>query len=1252
MTQAITTAAREAGKAALREAPRYAASLAADQAAKAASNLLFGPVKRITTGRALDEIRLLTAGEGRGIPRVYGRGRIGGQVIWASDPVEETQTVTSAQGGKGVQTATETTATEYRYKISLAIALCEGELARIGRVWADGKLITLADYQYRIHRGTEDQLPDALLEAELGGAPAFKGLAYIVFEDLPLAPFGNRVPQFNFEVICPVDGGDDKRMEKAIRAVTIIPGSGEAVLSGETVMEDRGDGVTRPLNRHNGIGVSDAEASFDEMIDVLPNLEAASLVVSWFGTDLRAGHCEVLPGVELADRMTEPEDWTVAGYTRTTARLLSQTDGRPSYGGTPSDAGVLATIADLKARGLAVAFHPFVLMDVPSGNGLPDPYGGAEQASFPWRGRITANILSDDGTSSVDAQVDHFFDSYEPMVLHYAQLCAQAGGVDTFIIGSELRGLTRLRNAAGGFPAVARLQRIAAAVRVILPQVTITYGADWSEYGAYQPGGSNDLFYPLDPLWADGNIDAVGIDNYFPLTDWRDGSGHADGLSHAGPYDQDYIAGRIRSGEGYDWYYASDADRLAQLRTPIVDSAYGEDWVFRPKDIWSWWSEDHHPRSGGIKGAKTGWVPQSKPVLFTEIGCGAVDKGPNQPNVFVDPKSAESALPHFSSGVRDDRAQRAFLEAQHRFWSDPANNPVSPLTQKPMVEAGRMYVYAWDARPFPDFPARSDVWADAENWTTGHWLNGRAGRVPLGALVETLAADAGLPACDASACDMLVSGLTIPGPATGREAIEPLLDLFQLDAFARDGLLIVKPRTGSEDMAMEEGDLLDLGELPLSIERAQDEEIPAALSITYADELSGYALKTTEVRDETVVNGRTLRMGTSVVLEQGEAAARARAILAEARAMRERAAFALPEVADGIEPGSVLTIATGASALRLRITVLEEGPFRSFEAVTTDPGCFEVAYEGLRADPESPPISHGAVVFEAMDLPMLPTGSDQAHLWLAAFAEPWPGTVSVHDGSGGYLTGLTSQSFIGTLASSLEGGATGRWDRGSRFRVQLPAGGLSSLPEADVLGGAHLCAVETGAGWEVLQYRSAVLQPDGTWELSDLLRGRFGTDAEAAIGAAAGARIVFLEGAKPVPLPADQWGGSVTFEAGPATVLPGAYPYRSRSFALEGSGARPLAPVHLRATTSGAQITLDWIRRTRVGGDQFGSGDVPLGETVESYEVRLYDAQGGELARHVVDQTSFSFTEPGAVSASVAQLSSAFGAGRSASVGL
>ena len=242
-----------------------------------------------------------------------------------------------------------------------------------------------------------------------------------------------------------------------------------------------------------------------------------------------------------------------------------------------------------------------------------------------------------------------------------------------------MRGLTQIRRSMNSFPAVTRLIALAAGVRSLLEAGTkISYAADWSEYFGYQPqDGSGDRYFHLDPLWADANIDFIGIDNYMPLSDWRDGAEHLD-ATHGSIYDLEYLRQNIEGGEGYDWYYHSLDAQAAQIRTQIMDGAHSEPWVFRYKDIRSFWSLVHHERVGGVRSlGPTVWEPKSKPIWFTEFGCAAIDKGTNQPNKFLDAKSSESSLPNYSNGARDDLMQKQYLRAMASYWNDPANNPVS-----------------------------------------------------------------------------------------------------------------------------------------------------------------------------------------------------------------------------------------------------------------------------------------------------------------------------------------------------------------------------------------------------------------------------------------------------------------------------------------------------------------------------------------------------------------------------------------------
>ncbi|MBY0355118.1 MAG: glycoside hydrolase TIM-barrel-like domain-containing protein, partial [Rickettsiales bacterium] len=274
-----------------------------------------------------------------------------------------------------------------------------------------------------------------------------------------------------------------------------------------------------------------------------------------------------------------------------------------------------------------------------------------EVANKPWRGRVT-------GTATA---VDNFFgktNGYNAFITHYANLCA--GRIDGFAIGSEMIGLTKVMGTpAGVFPAVNRLVTLAGTVRSILGgSVKLTYAADWSEYHHEANG-----WYNLDPLWASPNIDVIGIDGYFPLTD----------EPQSGITLEKIMAGWT-SGEGYDWYYTDEA------RTQKAPLAPAYAW----KNIGWFWSQPHVNPNG----TTTAWVPASKKIWFTEYGFPSVDGATNQPNVFYDPSSSESFFPRFSRGQVDFRAQRLGIAATEAVWGSSS-----------MVE--RRFLWTWDARPYP-----------------------------------------------------------------------------------------------------------------------------------------------------------------------------------------------------------------------------------------------------------------------------------------------------------------------------------------------------------------------------------------------------------------------------------------------------------------------------------------------------------------------------------------------------------------------
>lgn len=1184
--------------------------------------------------------------DGTAIPRLYGTARIGGTLIWSTRFLETA--VSERAGGKGMG-RTES----YAYSVSLALGLCEGPIAGIRRIWADGRELPLSGVEYRVHTGSRNQQPDPLIEAKQGAgrAPAYRGLAYVVFENLPLKDFGNRIPLLQFEVMRPIG-----TLESQIRAVTLIPGATEHGYDPREVTQKLGGGAARRLNRNTSSGKTDWETSLDELQALCPNLESVSLVVSWFGSDLRLDRCRIEPGVEVAARPRESVVWSVSGISRANAHLISQSGGGPAFGGTPSDGSVIRAIRDLKARGLKVFLYPFLQMDIPAGNTLPDPQGGAAQAPYPWRGRITSmpapgRAGTPDGTSAMDGLVASFFGAartsdfnvagesvtysgsdagYARMILHQALLARAAGGVDGFIIGSELRGITTLRNGVRRFPAVQRLIGLAEQVRSLLgPSTFITYGADWSEYSGYQPpNGSGDFHFHLDELWASSAISAVGIDNYLPLADFRDSdfsTPQPDGFRHQ--EDPAGLQRQITSGERFNWYYASDADRWAGRRTPVTDGLAGKPWVYAPKDIASWWSNRHFDRVNGQETTTpTAWTGRMKPVCFIELGCPAIDRGGNQPNVFLDPKSSESFSPWFSRGYRSDSVQRRFLEAHFRHWS-------SVSAPAGMVSPGQIFIWCWDTRPFPAFPHDLSLWKDGANWQTGHWLNGRLGAGTLADVLAAIMRDHGFTDFDVSGVTGDLTGYVKGDLASARALIEPLLAAFQVDVIEDAERLRFVSRGEASLPARSLTVLAEADDEPVFREtRTAEAEMPSSVVIGFDDPAQDYELATARARRQAASNEPVYRLHLPAACNPRQMARLADGVLRDLSLERRAVRFRLSPNDLDLQPGDVVTLPEGPRG-RFLVTHIEDGADRLVEArefASASPSPSLAPADEAARPPRLPLSDAFAPEVILADLPRLGEGEAGRFAMIAALARPWRAmSLSVSPGSEGYAFRqfLNRPARIGTLAAPLApGDCEGRFDGGRLLVVDLGFGALSSASRADVLQGANRIAVEAANGvFEVIGFASAREIAAGRFELSGLLNGLHGTGDATRAGAEAGARVMVLDDAvAPLSLSADELGLSRNYVVEATGLQDGrAGPFR---FAGGLRAETPLAPAQLSARRQEGGIVFRWIRRGRIDADRWEAADIPLDEEAERYRLDILASDGRVLRTRTVTAPASLYT--------------------------
>ena len=1264
-------------------------------------------------GPRLENTTFTSSTEGSPVFRIWGRMRTSGQVIWATEFEEEVVTRTEGGSGKGMSPKVEIT--EYFYYANFAIALCEGPITGVGRIWVDGAELEQTEITFRVYLGGETQEPDTLIEAKEGKAPAYRGIAYIVFERLPLQDYGNRIPQMQVEVyslppnaiernvqgmtvmvstefgadpilfrwteetdVGLVGGALQKAFGPGIGIGSIFGNSGLGSIFGGNFslggfIEDQfyDDEAGNPDNKHTSTDDTDWVASINLLEKVAPSLDSVMLYIPWYGDDLRAVECTIRPKVENYEKFTTPERWQVSGLAREEALVVSAVGEAPVFGGTPNDLSIIRAIEDLKDRGFHVTLCPIIIMDIPEGNTNPSPYGGSSQPVFPKPNKITINPAIDqpgsvDKTAAAGSQINSFLGGalpshfsinntvefrgrpaprvafsggsdwkYRRFILHYAQIAKMAGGVESFIIGSGLTGLTRARSSATAFPFVTGLISLADDVRSMLGAATkISYAADWTEYNNYRPNdGSNDVLFNLDPLWSSANIDFVGINWFAPLADWRDGTSHLDfdpSNEVISPYVQPYLQGNVEGGEFYDWFYADQAARDAQVRTTIDDPhADDDDWMFRQKDVRRWWLNLHNDRPGGVKsGSTTGWVAQSKEIRFVTYGAASVDKTANQPDVYPDVHSddLDYGYPYYSNKARDDAGQRSVIEALQQYWL--TNNPVSSVYGDDMINFQRSHLILWDVRPWPTYPQDAG-WQDTHLWHNGPYLSGRFGQATAGDVIKSVCDEWDFTDYTLEPIPGIVDGVMAQGVLSGRSIIESISMVFFFDAVESEGLIKFQARLNRlpvmtvdfEDLVVQSGEAKDL----YSEKRGQETELPAAVKIKFGDNNRDDQAAEVEAQRAVVASKRVVEYSPPIVGSEGVIRAATEIILHELWVGRERLTFDITHKLLKLDPGDVFIFAP--TGRMYRTASIKDMEFRHVEAFQVDPLAYVPTLVNRSFGRRDAPALIVRPLAMFIDGHMI-TDDDFDHAgYLGGLMSPWKSGMAVYrsatDTNYRLDTSFTAPAVMGLTKEEFFPGPMWRWDDVNELKIEILRGTLSSITDEVLLGGdtANLIAVENVNGeWEYLQFGIATLTAPRKYTLSHLIRGQRGTEAFMGDPIAVGSRVILLDGALRQPgITPGQVGTPFNYRIGPATLDVGNPSYRQDVFTSTGKGRRPYSPQRIRGVHEvDGDWAIDWIRRTRVGGVAWPIEEEPLSEAIEEYQVDILSEEGGDVLRSAV----------------------------------
>lgn len=579
-----------------------------------------------------------------------------------------------------------------------------------------------------------------------------------------------------------------------------------------------------------------------------------------------------------------------------------------------------------------------------------------------------------------------------------------------------------------------------------------------------------------------------------------------------------------------------------------------------------------------------------------------------------------------------------------------------------MVE--RLFLWTWDTRPFPAWPDRREVWGDGDNWIYGHWVNGKLGLSSLAAIVRALCNEAGLTdqQIDVSRLSQRVMGYVLGSRTTARAAIEPLMEAYAFDAVERDGVLTFIPRGIDTARSIGSDELVDLGNEPvMTLSRQQEIELPQQASVVYYDPQTLYQPGHQLAQRMETDSQEALSLSLPAAMSAQDAKNIAEMLLYRSWVGRTRYRFTLPIAHAMLEPGDVITVTRDGVTHTMRIVEarLTSPLVLMVHAVAED----VAAYDFYAPPGQGTAASDGFATanptrLELLDVPAFPTdGAQEGRLRFAACGtfSGWKGAVVYASGDAGVsyqrATGVYSEATIGVAVDALPAASAGnRFEYGTSVTVLLQAGELANATETAVLNGANAALL----GDEVFQFTAAEWVEENKYRLSGFLRGRLGTEW-AGENHAAGERFILLDGhifnhimpLGSIGLPRLYKGVTVNESLGGTT---------AQAFTWQARCLKPLAPVHLSGERDGAgNLTIRWVRRSRVGAEWRDHADIPLAEETERYEVEVLNGSNvvrtlsglvGTSAPYSVTEQTADFGAPqAAVTVRVYQMSAVVGRG-------
>jgi hypothetical protein len=504
-----------------------------------------------------------------------------------------------------------------------------------------------------------------------------------------------------------------------------------------------------------------------------------------------------------------------------------------------------------------------------------------------------------------------------------------------------------------------------------------------------------------------------------------------------------------------------------------------------------------------------------------------------------------------------------------------------------------------------------------------------------------------------------VRGYRVSSTGSLRACLEPLQSVWPFDVIQSGYKVKFKRRSTSTSVATIADTELDAragGDKAgqrLTAVREMNTQLPYRVAMKYLDIDREYDIGEQYAERLNTGSVNQTAVEPPIVLSAQEAARVVEVLLYLYWMERTTLAFALPPTRRDLEPGDIITIPVDGGTMDVRLTDVDHestGVVRCnarphnaatyVSTATTDSGVTASSLIGIQ----------GGTNFELLDIPVIVDDYSVSGyiVGIGRYRNGWTGGSvykSIDDGlSYSSAASAALPSAMGQGINALSAPASfGLIDTASALNATIYVEALASVTEAQMLAGANHFAYGVDGRWEIIAAKTCTLQADGSYTLTNLLRGRFGTEAYASQHII-GDKLVMLSRARLQFIQAsiNQIGLAALFKS--ATFGSALDDYPGRAFTYRGVNLKPLAPVYLNGSRhpSTNDWSLEWLRRSRIGGEWRDGVDVPLGEAREAYDVEIYSSS----AYTTIKRTFSGLTTPAASYTSAQQVAD-FGSNQS-----